>query len=86
MGFNQISNFCEEYVSNSEILMDFSFDDHAFVIQKGERLRIDISSSAFPHYVRHTNRKGLFSAQTETKVAHNTVILKDSYLEIPVEK
>ena len=83
---NQISNFCEEYVSNSEILMDFSFDDHAFVIQKGERLRIDISSSAFPHYVRHTNRKGLFSAQTETKVAHNTVILKDSYLEIPVEK
>lgn len=83
---NQISNFCEEYVPNHEITMDFSFDDHAFVIQKGEKLRIDISSSAFPHYVRHTNNKGLFSQQTDTKIAQNTVILKDSYLEIPVSK
>jgi len=83
---NQISNFCADYVPSSEIDMDFSFDEHAFVIRKGEKIRIDISSSAFPHYVRHTNNKGLFSMQTDTKIALNTVILGDSYLEIPVSK
>jgi predicted acyl esterase len=83
---NQISNFCESYVPNSEIYMDFSFDEHAFVIKKGEKLRIDISSSAFPFLVRHTNNKGLFSEQTTSKVAVNTVFLQDSYIEIPIEK
>lgn len=82
---NQISNFCDHYVPNSEIEMDFSFDEHAFVIKKGESLRIDISSSAFPHYVRHTNNKGLFSEQTTTKIAVNSIVLKNSYIEIPVD-
>ena len=45
---NQISNFCADYTPNTEIEMDFFFDEHAFVIKKGEKLRIDISSSAFP--------------------------------------
>lgn len=83
---NQISNFCEAYVPDTEMDMDFSFDEHAFVIKKGEKLRIDISSSAFPLYVRHTNNKGLFSEQTTTKKAINTVVLDKSYLEIPVAK
>lgn len=83
---NQISNFCENYVSGEEIAMDFTFDEHAFVIKKGEKIRIDISSSAFPLYVRHTNNKGLFSEQSTTKIANNTVILDKSYIEIPVEE
>lgn len=81
---NQISNFCDDYIPNSEILMNFSFDEHAFVIKKGERLRIDISSSAFPHYVRHTNNKGLFSEQKTAKIATNTIILDESYIDIPI--
>ena len=64
--------------------MNFSFDEHAFVIKKGERLRIDISSSAFPHYVRHTNNKGLFSEQKTAKIATNTIILDESYIDIPI--
>ena len=83
---NQISNFCDDYIPNSEIEMDFSFDEHAFVAKKGEKLRIDISSSAFPHYVRHTNNKGLFSEQKTTKIAANTIILDKSYIEIPISK
>ena len=71
---NQISNFCAEYVPNGEIEMTFSFDEHAFVIRKGERLRVDVSSSAFPWYVRHTNQKGPFALQTTAKIAENTVI------------
>ena len=81
---NQISNFCADYIPGDELEMTFSFDEHAFVIQKGEKLRIDISSSAFPHYVRHTNNKGLFSEQTTAKIAHNTVVLDESYIEIPI--
>ena len=81
---NQISNFDCNYVPNNEIVMDFSFDEHAFMIHKGEKLRIDISSSAHPYYVRHTNNKGLFSEQTTAKIADNTVILDKSYIEIPI--
>jgi len=83
---NQISNFCADYIPGAEIEMDFAFDEHAIVLQKGEKLRIDISSSAHPHYVRHTNQKGLFSMQETVKTAHNTVILDGSWLELPIEE
>ena len=66
--------------------MEFSFDEHAFVVKKGERIRVDISSSAFPHYVPHTNQKGLFSEMTTAKTATNTVVLQESYIELPVCK
>ena len=83
---NQISNFNENYIPNSEIQMDFSFDEHAFKVAKGEKIRIDISSSALPHYVRHTNNKGLFSTQRTIKIADNTVILNKSSITLPIEK
>ena len=81
---NQISNFDDCYNPGMTIEMDFYFDEHAFIIKKGEKIRIDISSSAFPHYVPHTNQKGLFSAQKTAKVAENTVILDESYIEFPI--
>jgi len=81
---NQISNFCAEYVPGDKIEMEFSFDEHAFAVHQGEKIRIDISSSAFPHYVRHTNNKGLFSEQTTAKIADNSVILDESYIELPI--
>ena len=81
---NRLSNFDAAYRPGDEIDMDFSFDEHAFVIKQGERLRIDISSSAFPHYVPHTNQRGLFCEQTTAKIAHNTVLLGDSCIELPV--
>jgi len=54
------------------------------MIHKGEKLRIDISSSAFPLYVPHTNQKGLFSVQSTARIAENTVFLDESYIELPV--
>ena len=82
---NSVCNFKPDYVSGEYIEMDFSFDEHAFLVKKGEKLRIDISSSAMPLYVRHTNNKGLFSEQVTAKIAHNTVVLDKSYLEICFE-
>ena len=81
---NAISNFVSEYVPGTEVMMDFSFDDHAFVVKKGQRLRIDVSSSAFPLYVRHTNNKGEFANQTTAKVADNTIVCNKSRLRIPI--
>jgi predicted acyl esterase len=62
--------------------MSFTFDEHAFVIKKGEKLRIDVSSSAFPHYVPHTNNRGPFALQTTAKIAHNTVICDKSSITL----
>ena len=83
---NQISNFKAEYQPGEILEMSFTFDEHAFVIRAGERLRIDLSSSAFPHYVPHTNQRGLFSEQTTAKVAVNTVLLNDSVLTVPISE
>ena len=82
---NQISAFAPAYVPGEKVEMSFSFDEHSFVIQKGEKIRIDVSSSCYPHYVRHTNNRGLFSVQTDTKIAKNTVIADKSEIVIPIE-
>ncbi len=81
----QISNFRPDYVPGEEAELEFSFDEHAFAVKRGERLRVDVSSSAFPMYVRHTNCRGLFSEQRTAKIAFNTVILDASVLTVPVE-
>ena len=83
---NQISNFSAQYLPNTVIKMDFAFDEHAFLVKKGEKIRIDISSSAYPHYVPHTNQRDLFSEQKTAKIANNTVHLDESYIEFPVCK
>ena len=33
---NQITNVCADYKPNEEIEIEFSFDEHAFVVKKGE--------------------------------------------------
>lgn len=78
----QISNFDKGYTPGDEIEISFELDYGAFLVEKGERLRIDVSSSAFPLFLPHTNNRGLFSVQTETKVATNTVDLSRSVLTI----
>ncbi len=78
----KISNFDENYVPGTDTYVDFTFDEGAFLIKKGEKLRIDVSSSAFPQFIPHTNTRGLFSVQTEAVKAVNTVFLEESTLTI----
>ena len=42
-------------------------------IQPGSRIRIDISSSDFPQYSVHSNYPGVWSEQTRTRIATQTV-------------
>lgn len=75
----------KSYVPRREVMLDFSFGERAFVIHKGEKIRIVISSSGFPLYVWHTNQKGLLSEQTTARIADNTVVCDKSSLKIRVE-
>ncbi|MBR6807831.1 MAG: CocE/NonD family hydrolase [Clostridia bacterium] len=79
---DQISNFCCDYVPGDEVDMDFTFDVAAFLIKGGEKLRVDISSSAMPLFVPHTNNRGLFTIQETSRVAENTVICDKSYVTV----
>ncbi|MBE7042370.1 MAG: CocE/NonD family hydrolase [Ruminococcaceae bacterium] len=84
---DDITSLCYQlgdYKPDSVVELNFEFDEHAFLIRKGERLRIDIASADNEHYVRHTNQKGLYSEQTTAKMAHNTIYLKKSFLTLPV--
>ncbi len=81
----KISNFNESYTPGEEITIDFTFDEHAFVAQKGEKLRIDISSSCFPNFSLHTNQKGHYALLDTAKIAKNTVILEKSQLTVFTE-
>lgn len=47
--------------------------DICWKVPAGSRIRCDISSSDFPQYAVHTNHAGLWSEQTETQVAHQTI-------------
>ncbi len=69
----KISNFDPDYVPGTPIDITFDFDDVATLVRKGWRIRVDISSADFPHFVRHTNLKGPYALQTGCKVANNTV-------------
>ena len=84
---DDITSLCKQYpdyVPGSVVPLSFTFDEHAFLIQKGARIRLDIASADAAHYVPHTNKKGLYSIQTTAKIAHNTVFLKESYVDLPV--
>ncbi len=86
---DSITSLCRQapdYVPGRKAKIRFSFDEHAFLIRKGERLRIDIASADNTHYVRHTNRKGPYWQQREAKAAHNTVWLDESALVLPTEE
>lgn len=75
-----------EYKPNSEVVLDFCFDEHAFLLQKGEQLRVDIAATDDNTYVCHTNNKGAYYLQTKVKKATNKVNLGRSMISLPIEE
>lgn len=74
------------YRAGDEVEVKFKFDEYAFLIKEGERLRIDISSTDNNSYVCHTNKKGAYYLQDSTEIATNSIDLSHSFLIIPEEK
>jgi predicted acyl esterase len=75
----------ESYLENETVKIKFCFDEHAFLLKKGERLQVDIASTDDNTYVSHTNHIGEYHLQTNTKIATNTVYFGDSHLLLPIE-
>lgn len=85
---HDITSLCYQlgnYTENSVVMLNFCFDEYAFLIKKGECLQLDISSTDNNTYVCHTNKKGEYYLHNETERAENKVYLDKSYLVLPVE-
>ena len=61
-----------DYRPGDETFVDFRFADHAFRLEKGDVLRVDVSS-ANRHFAPHGNVKGVQTMVRNPKVAHNSV-------------
>ena len=72
------------YTSGTERKVSFRFADHAFMLEKGDVLRVDVSS-ANSQFAPHPNVAGDAFACAEPKVARNTVFPERSFLVLPAE-
>ena len=61
------------YVPGETRRVTINMWDICWKVPAGSRIRCDISSSDFPQYAVHTNHAGLWSEQTDTQVAHQTI-------------
>ena len=64
----------QHYNPNETVELEFTLGHHSFLFEPGDKLRLDVSSSAYPLFHPHTNRKGLQTAQTGADIATNTII------------
>ena len=69
--------------TGTKALVSFRFADHAFRLEPGDVLRVDVSS-ANSQFAPHGNVKGPQFAVTEPKVAHNAVFAEASRLTLSV--
>ena len=81
-----LSRQIERYKENEKVMLEFTFDEYAFLIKKGEFLRVDIAPTDANTYVCHTNQKGQYSTIENAKTAHNKIFLDESCLILPVEE
>ena len=81
---DDITSLCADgagYAPGTEKMVSFLFADHAFRLEKGDRLRVDVSSGN-SQFAPHGNVKGLQCMVREPKVAHNSVRAEASSLTL----
>ena len=84
---DDITSLCadgRDYVPGTEKAVEFRFADHAFRLEKGDRLRVDVASGN-SQFAPHGNVKGLQAAVREPKVARNAVRADASTLTLFVK-
>jgi len=78
----------EKFVSPGEkVTVTIDLWNTGQVFRKGHKIRLDISSSAFPKYDRSLNTSEPIATRTEMRVAENTVWIGEEFgsrLELPV--
>ena len=86
---HDITSLCYQlgdYIPDSEVTLNFRFDEYAFLLKRGERLRIDITSTDNNTYVCHTNYKGPYCLQEKSAIATNRINLSRSKILLPLEE
>ncbi len=86
---DEIDSVCRQfpdYQAENKVVMELSFVPIAFRICKGDRIRVDISSSCFPYFQTHPNCKGLMAKQERTYVSRNTIFMQGAELILPVKE
>ncbi len=79
-----LSHIKADYQAGEKLTIDLYTPPIAFTVKKGGRIRVDISSDG-GIYVPHANKKEHWASVTETKIATNTIYLKDSFITLPCE-
>ncbi len=73
-----------DYRPGSEVEIAYTLSDHAFMVEKGDCLRVDIAGANADSFIPHTNFKGPFVEQTKSRTAHNVVFPARCMLTLPV--
>lgn len=76
-----------EYKPNEMVQVQIECWPVSWCIEEGSKLRIDISSSNFPAYNNHPNKKENWALVKDTFIADQTVYVgneKASYIELPI--
>ncbi|MBQ7235354.1 MAG: CocE/NonD family hydrolase [Kiritimatiellae bacterium] len=73
--------FDSPYAPGERRTLRFRFADHAFRLDKGDRLRVDVSS-ACSQFAPHPNTAGNAFAETSPRVARNSVFAEGSSLTL----
>ena len=79
---DQLSNHFPYYVPGTPVDLEFDLDPIALSVKKGERLRVDIASAAFPLFLPHMNTRDPIYTAEKTRIAHNTVFLDGCSLTV----
>ena len=67
------------YTPGEIVKLTIDMWDIAWRFQKGSKLRLDISSSAFPEYAVHTNKAGVWSVQEDAVITKQTLHFGGKY-------
>ena len=74
------------YRRGERVELELCFDEHSFLIEAGDALRIDVAATDQSTYAPHSNRRGAYAEQKASAVAQNTIYLAESKLILPVEE
>lgn len=84
---DDIRTLCHElgnYIPGEAVELNFEMTPLVWELFPGDELRVDVSSSCFPHFAPHTNVKAEIQAEVEKpKYANNTIICGASSVSIP---
>ena len=74
------------YAPTSETTVEYTLSDHAFAIEKGDCLRVDVAGANAEAFIPHTNFKGPFAEQSRSRKARNSIFPTRSLLTLPIEQ